>query len=70
MNPPKMTLKPKNAGYKERWVFFCDYFAYLLKFQIRALQDKNEELELTNEHLEKRLEKIRQARLKTWSSIL
>ena len=64
MNPPKMTLKPKNAGYKERLVF-CENFAYLLKFQIRALQDKNEELELTNEHLEKRLEKIRQARLKT-----
>ena len=64
MNPPKMTLKPKNADYKERLVF-CENFAYLLKFQIRALQDKNEELELTNEHLEKRLEKIRQARLKT-----
>ncbi|CAG5108723.1 Oidioi.mRNA.OKI2018_I69.chr1.g3923.t1.cds [Oikopleura dioica] len=32
--------------------------------KLRTWQDKAEELELTNEHLEKRLEKIRQARMK------
>ncbi|CAG5098975.1 Oidioi.mRNA.OKI2018_I69.XSR.g16137.t1.cds [Oikopleura dioica] len=36
-----------------------------LQRELRTWQDKAEELELTNEHLEKRLEKIRQARMKT-----
>ena len=34
-------------------------------FQLRQCQEKLEEVELTNEHLEKRLEKIRAARQKS-----
>ena len=40
------------------------YFLIIL-FQLRQCEEKLEEVELTNEHLEKRLEKIRAARQKS-----